>query len=587
MRWRIASAYIVLLVSTLVLLSAVMLQIVRSAYVTTLEAGIAGQARLVATIAERQNLMASAAEREAVIAALHNQLGARVTLIAPNGAVLADAPQEAGATQNLSARPEVRDALTGREGASARASIATGEDTFYVAVPVGAQRAPSGVVRIGVPLTTIAQTQSRLAVAVVSTAIAAALLALVLAILIARRTTQPLLELRGMAGRLASGDLSVQVTVPDDYEVAALAQEFNQMASRLRELVAAVDTERVRLTTVLTAMADGILMIDGDDTITLINPSAERMLALSAAELPRPLASLPNGGTLLLHVQQARAHTETEMVRNLEISIHPTQYLLRACVTLMPTQQEQVLIVLQDLTELRQIEYARRMALANISHDLRTPLTTLQAIIETLQDGALDDHDAAWVFLGRMDAEVQGLNQLVREFLELTQIESGQLAVQPAVFNIEELLTHLTNRMQTQACQRGVSITLALPASLPPVTADAARIEQVCLNLLQNALTFTLPGGQITIGAELQSPWLQIWVRDTGIGISAEDVPHIFERFYKADRARSRTGSGLGLSIVKYLVERHGGVVSAQSQPGAGTTISFTLPLAPPSSIER
>src|SRR5690349_14494108 len=211
MRWRIASASILLLIGTLALLAVVLLQILRTTYLRTLEAGVAGQARLVATIAERQNLLTAAPDRAALVAALHDELGARITLIAPDGTVLADAPQTPGASANLSARPEVRDALASGQGASQRASVANGEDTFYVAVPIGPRGAPAGVARIGVPLTTIAQAQTRLGIAVLSAALLAILIALVLAVLIARRTTRPLLELRTMAARLAGGDLTVQV----------------------------------------------------------------------------------------------------------------------------------------------------------------------------------------------------------------------------------------------------------------------------------------------------------------------------------------------------------------------------------------
>ncbi|MBK9714787.1 MAG: hypothetical protein IPO81_26320 [Kouleothrix sp.] len=237
-------------------------------------------------------------------------------------------------------------------------------------------------------------------------------------------------------------------------------------------------------------------------------------------------------------------------------------------------------MVLQDLTELRRAEQSRRMFLANISHDLRTPLASLQAMIETLQDGALDDRVAAEDFLRRMDAEVQGLNRLVGEFLELTRIESGQLELALAPADLRALLRGVAARMAAQAEQRGIALALALPDRLMPVNVDTARIEQVLLNLLQNALAFTPRGGRVTLGAEAQADGVRVWVHDTGAGIAPEDLPHIFERFYKADRARSGGGTGLGLAIAKHLVEHHGGRIEAESQVGMGTTVSFILPRA-------
>jgi len=582
MRWRIASAYILLIVCTLALLTLVLVQFLRTTYVRTLEAGLAGQARLVAAIAGDRPASASSAALATTVGDLHEQLGARVTLIAADGTVLADSFQSPAANGNLLDRPEVRDALALGHGANERNSVATGDEMFYVAVPVGAPGAPNGVARVGVPLATIADAQTRLAATVFVAALLAAMIALALAVLIARRTTRPLLELRSMAARLAGGNLDVQVPIPSDEEVAALAQDFNLMASRLRQLLAAVETERQRLTTVLATMADGILLLARDDTVTLVNHAAAQLIALPSDGLPIALATLSIGPALLPAVRTIDSRpTEDRSLVVDEVVVPTTQRSLRAVVTRVPTSaQDQTLVVLQDLTDLRRAEQSRRAFLANISHDLRTPLASLQAMIETLQDGALDDRPAAEDFLRRMDAEVQGLNRLVGEFLELTRIESGQLELHPSPTDLRALLASVAARMAAQAQQRGCTIDLALPAKLPVLTIDATQIEQVLLNLLQNALTFTPPGGTITLGADVQAEQVAISVRDTGRGIPPEDVLHIFERFYKADRARSGGGTGLGLSIAKHLVERHGGQIRAESQLNHGTTVTFSLPLS-------
>jgi two-component system phosphate regulon sensor histidine kinase PhoR len=519
----------------------------------------------------------------ATVQNLHTQLGARVTLIAADGTVRADSFQSPAANGNLLDRPEVRDALALGQGINERISVATGDDMLYVAVPTGPPGAPSGVARVGVPLTTIAQAQTRLAGAVLAAALIAALIALALAVLIARRTTRPLLELRGMAARLAGGDLEVQARIPPDEEVAALAQDFNLMASRLRQLLAAIETERQRLAAILATMADGILLLGRDEAVRLANHAAAQLLALPAEAAPIALGDTPIGAAVLPAVRSIqRGQTQDRTLVVDEVVVPTTQRSLRAMVTRVPAAEaDQTLVVLQDLTELRRAEDSRRMFLANISHDLRTPLASLQAMIETLQDGALEDRAAAEDFLRRMDAEVAGLSRLVGEFLELTRIESGQLKLAPEPTDLRALLVAVAARMEAQARSRGSTIDLALPEALPAVNADAARIEQALLNLVQNALAFTPRGGRITLGAEARPDRVAIWVRDTGAGIAPEDLPHIFERFYKADRARSGGGTGLGLAIAKHLVERHGGQIEAASRPGEGTTVSFSLPLGP------
>ncbi|MBK9715040.1 MAG: response regulator [Kouleothrix sp.] len=274
---------------------------------------------------------------------------------------------------------------------------------------------------------------------------------------------------------------------------------------------------------------------------------------------------------------------QTSSVPILMLTTPATGRSLRAVITTLPAADEQpALVVLQDLTELRRAEWARRAFLANISHDLRTPLASLQAMIETLQDGAIDDRPDALDFLARMDAEVHSLNRLVAEFLELSRIETGELELHLAPTNLRALLLEVVARMAAQSRQRGVILEPRLPERLPTLAIDGERIAQVLLNLLQNALAFTPAGGTITLSAVVEEDQVVVTVRDTGVGIAAEDLAHIFERFYKGDRARSGGGTGLGLAIAKHLVERHGGQIAAASEHGQGTTITIALPRSAP-----
>jgi len=334
MRWRIASAYILLIVLTLALLSLALLQLLRRTYLQTLEAGLAGQARLVATIAETQAAAAPFVQRDTLARDLSDQLHGRVTLIASDGTVLADSLLLPTARENLSDRPEVRDALALGSGASERNSTATGDEMFYVAVPFGFLNAPASVARVGVPLTTIAEAQARLTLTVLIAAALAAVVGLGLAVWIAGRTTRPLLELRAMAARLAGGDLAVQVPIPLDEEVAALAQDFNVMASQLRQLLATIETERQRLATVLATVADGILMVGPHERVTFANRAAEGMVAVAADQLPRALTALPVGPTLLpvlRDIRAGRAHGVPIVVE--EVIAPTTGRSLRAIVT--------------------------------------------------------------------------------------------------------------------------------------------------------------------------------------------------------------------------------------------------------------
>jgi two-component system phosphate regulon sensor histidine kinase PhoR len=237
-------------------------------------------------------------------------------------------------------------------------------------------------------------------------------------------------------------------------------------------------------------------------------------------------------------------------------------------------------VLLQDLTELRRLERARRDFVANISHELRTPLASLKALSETLQEGAIEDPAVAKDFLEKINAETDRLAQMVNELSELSRIESGEVPLSIEPIFLAEAVKRVVERLKAQADRAGLSLVVDIPSDLPEALADRERIEQVLVNLIHNAIKFTPPGGQINIAAKAEGDDIQVSVADTGVGIPADDLPRIFERFYKADKARAGGGTGLGLAIAKHIVEAHGGRIWAESIEGRGSTFTFTLPQA-------
>jgi two-component system phosphate regulon sensor histidine kinase PhoR len=487
---------------------------------------------------------------------------------------------------NHATRPEVVQALQQGGGLSQRHSVTLERDLLYVAVPMARGGVPVGVARVALPVFQIQENLNRVALIVGGALLVAALLGTVLAFLVARATTGPIEALTRSARQLAAGDLQQNLRVEGRDEVSALAHTFNDMATRLSAQVAALEDGRARLEAILDHMADGLLVVDTEETVQLVNPAALRLLeATPAVGVGRSLTAVLRDHELVAAVREAIATPGDEAgPRLVELGPSGRQHTVQVVATHIGGSTaggQGTLVLLQDVTELRRTEQVRREFVANVSHELRTPVAALKALVETLEDGALEDPIAARDFLGRMHVEVDGLAQLIEELLELSRIESGRLPLRPQPLDIAPVVASAAERLRPQAERGGVRLVLDLPGDLPHVEADSERIQQVVVNLVHNAVKFTPPGGQVTVSAHEGDGEVSVVVADTGTGISEEALPRLFERFYKVDRARSSGGTGLGLAIAKHLVQGHGGRIWAESAgEGRGATFSFTVPVA-------
>jgi len=512
-------------------------------------------------------------------------LQARVTVISSDGAVEGDSEENPLTMENHLDRPEVQAALAGNEGSSIRYSRTLGYSMMYVAAPV---RAPGGqvigVARVALPLTQIEQRVSRLRLTIAGASLFTALLAGLLAVFIADQMTKPVRRLTDLAERMAHGDLAGRIQVTSRDEVGRLGGAFNRMAGELQTQMEAMEAQRSMLTAVLAHMADGVLITDARGQVRLLNPAAARMLNVDQeTAVGKRFIALVRDDQIAEIWRRCRQGNE-ELSETVEMG-RQRPFLRVIATPLSDTAEGECLVLLQDLTEMRRLETVRRDFVSNISHELRTPLAGLKAVVDTLRDGALEDPAAARRFLDRIDTEVDALTQMVRELLELSRIESGQVPLLLVPTAVADLVVPPVDRLQPQAERSGLSVTVDLPSGgesdgLPPVLADAERVREVVTNLVHNAIKFTPAGGQVAISARAAGGEVIISVRDTGIGIPAHDLPRIFERFYKADRARSGGGTGLGLSIARHIVQGHGGRIWAESVEGQGSTFCFSLPVA-------
>jgi two-component system phosphate regulon sensor histidine kinase PhoR len=381
------------------------------------------------------------------------------------------------------------------------------------------------------------------------------------------------------------GDLAARAHSTTRDELGQLAAEINTMAERLADTVRRRTSERNEMAAVLAHLSDGIVVTNAGGEITGINPAAARLFAVT------PEAALHHS-----FIQVARDHelyaalraclAQPGLSRRVEATVG--RYQVTATFTAVPATpayDAAGLVVLQDVTELRYLERARRDFVANVSHELRTPLAALKLLVETLETAVRDDPDSVQLFLQKMQVELDDLTQLVQELLELSRIESGEVRLQLQETPVGPLMTDVVRRLEPMAERKQIVLTVRPPdPGLPLVRVDAVRIEQVLRNLVHNAIKFTAPQGEVTIWAEPHPAGVAICVRDTGIGIEPEDLPRVFERFYKVDKARAASGeggTGLGLAVAKHLVRAHGGDIWATSTPGRGSTFCFSLPTHP------
>ena len=581
-RWRMIVPYTVIILITALGLMLYLSGQVRRVRQADLEAQLLTEARLMAD--DAAGYLAAPGSDTAVMTARAQQWamlsGNRVTVIGMDGEVLGDSEVDPANMENHLYRSEISQAIRADEGGATRFSRTLGTDALYVAVLVRRDAAPEGeplgVLRVSMPLDEIELLVGRLSRTIMLSGLLVAVLSIVLATYVASRTVNPIRQLTGVVERVAQGDMRARLLPTTHDEMAQLTRAFNTMADELNDKVTMLAQERAFLSGVLNTMADGVIITDENSLVLLTNPAALRLLAFPGKEAQGRTFAQVTRERQLIELWDACRRSGTEQTAMVE-SGGRNAFLQAVITPLNDSVPPRFLVILQDLTRIRQLETIRRDFISNISHELRTPLASLSLVVETLKDGAIDDPEAARRFLSFIESELSTLTQMVEELLELSQIESGQVPFRLKVTPVAKLIRKPMKRLAPQAERLNVTVEAMIPENLPPVLADSRRIQQVVMNLLHNALKFTPEGGHVTLKAAVVGPDVVISVRDTGVGIPADDVPRIFERFYKTDRARADEGVGLGLSIAKHIIQGHGGRIWVESVEGRGSMFYFSL----------
>ena len=522
--------------------------------------------------------------------ALGREVGTRLTLILVDGTVLADSATDARRLENHRDRPEIAEAAEVGVGFSTRGSRSVGEPFEYCAVRVGSREAPRGFVRVALPWTPFEARLQATAQLVWITAVVVLVCTLALAYWLAWRLVHPLETLTAAAQAIAAGDFVQKVSVTNRDEIGALAGAFNAMSrelSRRWEQLQASRRERDEnselMETVLGSMREGVVVIDTQQRILYANAAAGPLLDVPIIQaLGRSLFEVARHPRVQKVFEDVLAGRVPERV---EYEVPRTSAIVALIASPLPGQPPAgAVLVLQNVTELRRLENLRREFVSNVSHELKTPLTTIQAYTETLLDGAISDPDNNRKFLERIDEQAERLHKLILDLLSLARIESAEDACELLPVTVANTVQICLDEHLPIAAAKGVVLQTHPPPENVVVWADDEGLLTVLNNLVDNAIKYTAAGGRVSLRWRIDGRRVLIEIEDTGIGIPRQHQARVFERFYRVDKARSRElgGTGLGLSIVKHWVQVFGGSVELASDLGRGTTFSVRLPLAGP-----
>ena len=554
----------------LVLTVAVLLWVAERSLRRDLEQEIAqtleNEARLV-----NQALTSDSTAWQATVHRLGRQVRHRITLIDQQGRVRADSDFPIAplpAIENHAERPEIRAALREGRGVARRRSQTVGQAFLYVAV-----RGGPGVIRVASNLEQVDQVVGRAQGAVAHAALLALLAGSVLALAAGRSISQPLTTISVAARAIAAGAAPrfPRSGIPDiDALVQALRQMHGQLGDRFEEL----RHEQAETAALLESMVEAVIAADGSGRTVTANSAARELLGYGSTE---ELPDLPE----LFRIKAARevvdAVLQGRTVQSRELEIDDRAVLINA----RPLPSGGAVLVIHDVSELRRLETVRRDFVANVSHELKTPLTSISGYAETLLTDS-PDAETAQRFLATILENSRRMQRLVDDLLDLSRIETGRWQPQRDALDVRQIVREVCNEVVDRARSGGIDLEIEIGPGAETLSADADAVRQVLTNLFENSLRYTRRGGHIVCRSQVQDDGIALSITDDGSGIPPEHLPRIFERFYRADQSRSRAegGTGLGLAIVKHLVEAHGGRVYAESERAVGTTVTCWFPLA-------
>jgi len=579
-KWRLVLSYVAMILVFALVGGLLGMRYFENVHVQNLRRGMVSQAQLIGESLVGHDLSSPSAEIADLARRASQDTGARVTVVSTEGTIVADSQEDGTSINNLRRLPEITAALQGNASFFTRFNPDLGADMLYAAAPVTQRGQVQGVVRMTVPLTGMKTVFHQYWWVICLLIGLAGILGLVVSLRFVNRMITPLSDITEVARSMAEGDLTRRVRYKRQDEIGILAEAMNTLARSLDEKISEISEVKNRLETVLENTVNGIILIGASDQILFINPAARQLLGVEEADVhgKRP-------------IEVTRSFALTQCVDQVIRDRKPIQkeFVLHSIgektvqTNIVPIEDastfQGILVVLNDITELKKLETIRKDFVANVSHELKTPIAAISGFAETLMDET-PGNPTAQEFSRIIYDEALRLARLVENLLELSRIESVDPHLKLEEFDIRDCVAGSLERLDPQLNEKGLKVETSFPDDPVMVKADWDRITQVMINLLDNAINYSRQDGTIEIKIEDRPHDILVQVADHGSGIPRHETSRIFERFYRVDKARTRKGggSGLGLSIVKHIIEVHGGYIDVRSQVGQGSTFFFTLP---------
>lgn len=516
---------------------------------------------------------------------LHYRINMRITVITPDGTVIADSFEPLDVLDNHRERPEILPALNGNPGSSIRFSDTLKENFLYAAVPITDQGATVGAIRLALSLAPLEANFASVRSVLFAAFFITSLLAIAVSIWLAGKFTSPLEKITQVAQQMSQGHLEKRVHIRTGDEIEMLAHTLNTLASNLDDKVNETLSEKRKLELILAHMDNAVILFDRYGRISTLNEMAKSTFHITDSLLGKHNIEVISNSILDRALQETISTAQNHALE-LKMDIHGKKRVFQ--LSLVPIGHNDdvngVLCVFHDITALQELHERQVDFVANASHELATPLTAIKGFAETLLDGALEDRALSEKFLTIIHSEAERMHRLVNDLLQMAKLDSSEyrrhirLESVPLGPFIDSVVKELSPHWQKKA----ITMSIEHETDLLPVQANPDWLKQVLINLLDNAIKYTPAGGHVIVRSKANNHFAQVEIADTGIGIPAKDLPLIFDRFYRVDRARARAagGTGLGLAIVKFIVEALGGRIAVDSKTNKGTTFTFTLPLA-------